>query len=188
MLGLALGILCHSRTLINSSLFLAPTFGRDVDVSEEMEILVISINGKELPMKVSISGGNDNFIILKAGDGQCSLDFTGLIDNADKTSQFNYFFPSFGILCMVAIALVTTLLMYIKRRLLVSSDSHKYQKLDTGLPVSSGGKVETLSTDGWDNNWDDNWDDEEAPKAPVTPSLSSKSISIILSSKEGWKD
>ncbi|KAK4338500.1 hypothetical protein RND71_042987 [Anisodus tanguticus] len=150
----------------------------------------IELQGKENnKMKVSLrNGGNDNFIILKAGDSQCSLDFTGLIDNADKTSQFNYFFPSFGIMCMVAIALVATVLMYIKRRLVVSNGSHKYQKLDTGLPVSSGGKVETLSTDGWDNNWDDNWDDEEAPKAPVTPSLSSKSISSRRSSKEGWKD
>ncbi|XP_059295887.1 uncharacterized protein LOC132049198 [Lycium ferocissimum] len=143
-------------------------------------------------MKVSIrNSGNDFFIILKAGDGQCSLDFRGLIDNADKTSRFNYAFPSFGIMCLVAIAFVATVLIYIKRRLLVSSGDHKYQKLDTGLPVSSGGKIETLSTDGWDNNWDDNWDDEEAPKAPsmpVTPSLSSKSISSRRSSKEGWKD
>lgn len=143
-------------------------------------------------MKVSIgNGGNDNFIVLKAGDGQCFLDFRGLIDNADKTSQFNYALPSFGIMCLVAMALVATVLLYIKRRLLVSNNGHKYQKLDNELPFSSGGKVETLSTDGWDNNWDDNWDDEEAPKAPslpVTPSLSSKIISSRHSSKEGWKD
>ncbi|KAH0649526.1 uncharacterized protein [Solanum tuberosum] len=152
----------------------------------------IELQGKEnKKMKVSIgNGGNDNIIILKAGDGQCSLDFRGLIDNADKTSQFNYVLPSFGIMCLVAIALVATILLYIKRRLLVSN-GHTYQKLDNALPVSSGGKVETLSTDGWDNNWDDNWDDEEAPKAPslpVTPSLSSKIISARRSSKEGWKD
>ncbi|XP_055821680.1 uncharacterized protein LOC129890157 isoform X2 [Solanum dulcamara] len=152
----------------------------------------IELQGKEnKKMKVSIgNGGNDNFIILKAGEGQCFLDFRGLIDNSDKTSQFNYAFPSFGIICLVAIAIVATVLLYIKRRLLVSS-GHKYQKLDNGLPVSSGGKVETLSTDGWDNNWDDNWDDEEVPNTPslpVTPSLSSKIISTQRSSKEGWKD
>ncbi|TMW89653.1 hypothetical protein EJD97_016850 [Solanum chilense] len=152
----------------------------------------IELQGKEnKKMKVSIgNGGNDNIITMKAGDGQCSLDFRGLIDNAEKTSQFNYALPSFAIMCLVAIALVTTILLYIKRRLLVSN-GHMYQKLDNALPVSSGGKVETLSTDGWDNNWDDNWDDEEAPKAPslpVTPSLSSKIISSRWSSKEGWKD
>ncbi|CAN4077555.1 unnamed protein product [Withania somnifera] len=152
----------------------------------------IELQGKEnKKMKVSIgNGGNDFFIILKAGDGECSLDFRGLIDNTDKTSQFSYAIPSFGIMCLLAIALVATVLMYIKRRILVSN-GHKYQKLDTRLPVSSGGNVEALSTDGWDNNWDDNWDDEEAPKAPslpVTPSLSSKSISTRRSSKEGWKD
>lgn len=152
----------------------------------------IELQGKEnKKMKVSIgNGGNDNFIILKAGDGQCSLDFRGLIDNADKTSQFSYAIPSFAIMCLIAIAFVATVFMYIKRKLLVSND-HKYQKLDMGLPVSRGRKVEALSTDGWDNNWDDNWDDEEAPKAPslpVTPSLSSKSISARWSSKEGWKD
>ncbi|KAM3396642.1 hypothetical protein P3S68_000154 [Capsicum galapagoense] len=158
----------------------------------KLEHIKIELQGKEnKKMKVSIgNGGNDNIIILKAGDGQCSLDFRGLIDNADKTSQFNYAFLSFGIMCLVAIALVATVLMYIKRRPLLSND-HKYQKLDMGLPVSSGGKAETLSTDGWDNNWDDNWDDEEAPIAPslpVTPSLSSKSVSTRWSSKEGWKD
>ncbi|MCD7459451.1 hypothetical protein HAX54_040923, partial [Datura stramonium] len=152
----------------------------------------IELQGKEnKKMKVSIgNAGNDNFIILKAGDGQCTLDFRGLIDNADKTSQFNYAFPSFGIMCFAAIGLVATVLMYIKRRLLVSN-GHKYQKLDMGLPVSSSEKAEMLSTDGWDNNWDENWDDEEAPKAPslpVTPFLSSKIISSQRSNKEGWKD
>lgn len=152
----------------------------------------IELQGKEnKKMKVSIgNGGNDNVIILKAGDGQCFLDFKGLIDNADTTSRFNYAFPSSGVMCLVAIALVAIVLLYIKRRLLVSN-SHKYQKLDNVLPVSSGGKVETLSTDGWDNHWDDNWDDEEAPNTPslpVTPSPSSKILSSRLSSKEGWKD
>lgn len=148
----------------------------------------IELQGKEnKKMKVSIgNAGNDNFIILKAGDGQCTLDFRGLIDNADKTSQFNYAFPSFGIMCFAAIASVAIILMYIKRRLLVSN-GHKYQKLDIGLPVSSGEKVEMLSTDGWDNNWDDNWDDEEAPKLPSLP-VTPKIISSRRSSKEGWKD
>ncbi|OIT29540.1 PREDICTED: uncharacterized protein LOC109211225 [Nicotiana attenuata] len=158
----------------------------------QLEKEKIELQGKENQrMKVSIrNAGNDNNIILKAGDGQCTLDFRGLIDNADKTSQFKYGFSSFGIMCLAAIALVATVLIYFKRRLQVSS-GHKYQKLDMDLPVSNGGKTETLSTDGWDNNWDDDWDDEEAPKAPsmpVTPSLSSKSISSRRSSKESWKD
>ncbi|XP_009785024.1 uncharacterized protein LOC107758950 [Nicotiana tabacum] len=158
----------------------------------QLEKKKIELQGKENQrMKVSIrNAGNDNNIILKAGDGQCTLDFRGLIDNADKTSQFKYGFSSFGIMCLAAIALVATLLIYFKRRLQVSS-GHKYQKLDMDLPVSNGGKTETLSTDGWDNSWDDDWDDEEAPKAssmPVTPSFSSKSISSRRSNKEGWKD
>ncbi|CAN4127208.1 unnamed protein product [Withania somnifera] len=151
----------------------------------------IELQGKEnKKMKVSIGNGGIDNIILKAGYGECSLDFRGLLDNADKTSQFSYAFLSIGIMCLLAIALVATLSMYIKRRILVTN-SHKYKKLDMGLQVSSGGKVEALLTDGWDNNWDDNWDDEEAPKAPslpVTPSLSSKSISTRWSGKEGWKD
>lgn len=43
----------------------------------------------------------------------------------------------------------------LKWRLYPSSES-KYQKLDMGLRVSGGGKLESDVIDGWDNGWEDN--------------------------------
>lgn len=47
-------MICLTLTLKKFLLYLAPTFGKNVELSEKMEVLVISINGKELP--VSLNG------------------------------------------------------------------------------------------------------------------------------------
>lgn len=44
----------HFRTLIKFLLYLAVSSGRNADLSEEMDVRVISITGKELP--VSLNG------------------------------------------------------------------------------------------------------------------------------------
>ncbi|XP_059298298.1 uncharacterized protein LOC132051001 [Lycium ferocissimum] len=73
------------------------------------DLAILAVN-TFVKMKVSLrNAGNDNFIILKVGDGQCSLDFRGLM---------------------------ATVLMYNKRRLPVSSGNHEYKKLDKGLSTT----------------------------------------------------
>ncbi|KAL6180399.1 hypothetical protein ACLB2K_047062 [Fragaria x ananassa] len=149
------------------------------------------------------SGGATSIIVLKAGNGNCSLDFKDLITHnsqkePDNSSNTTYLFlwthrPAIGILLVALLMILVFARMYVrfmKRR--VSSSGFKYQKLDdVHLPVLSSEKPELHINDGWDNTWDDKWDDEEAPHTPsmpVTPSLSGKGLASRRLNKEGWKD
>lgn len=156
--------------------------------------------------KVDVSvgrGGTTSIIVLKAGNGNCSLDFKDLITHSsrkepDNSSNTTYLYlwthrPAIGILLVASLMILVLAWMYIrfmKRR--VSSSGFKYQKLDdVHLPVLSSEKPESHINDGWDDTWDDNWDDEEAPHTPsmpVTPSLSGKGLASRRLNKEGWKD
>jgi hypothetical protein len=132
-----------------------------------------------------IDGGIDSLIMLTAGNGKCSLDFKDLIahsslkefDNSPKHSFISFLTrPSFAVAfgAFLLVIVVSTLVISFRRRHL-SGNVLKYQKLDMELPVSSGGKPEMDTSDGWDNSWDD----VEAPKTPsmpVIPSLSSKGL------------
>ncbi|KAI7990073.1 hypothetical protein LOK49_LG13G01023 [Camellia lanceoleosa] len=159
---------------------------------------------EDIKVKVSIkSGGTDNFIVLKAGEGNCSLDFGDLIprdfnketDHSTKTAYINLVkkpplavFIVFGVLLIMVSAWMC---VSFQRRHFNKSNGSKYQKLDAELPVSGGSKAESDLNDGWDNSWGDDWDDEEAPKTPsmpVTPSLSSKGLASRRFNKDGWKD
>lgn len=157
-------------------------------------------------MQVDVSvgrGGTTSIIVLKAGNGNCSLDFKDLITHSsrkepDNSSNATYLYlwthrPAIGILLVASLMILVLAWMYIrfmKRR--VSSSGFKYQKLDdVHLPVLSSEKPELHINDGWDDTWDDNWDDEEAPHTPsmpVTPSLSGKGLASRRLNKEGWKD
>lgn len=149
------------------------------------------------------SGGATSIIVLKAGNGNCSLDFKDLITHSsrkepDNSSSTTYLYlwthrPAIGILLVASLMILVLAGMYVrfmKRR--VSSSGFKYQKLDdVRLPVLSSEKPELHINDGWDDTWDDNWDDEEAPHTPsmpVTPSLSGKGLASRRLNKEGWKD
>ncbi|XP_050377540.1 uncharacterized protein LOC126794802 [Argentina anserina] len=156
--------------------------------------------------KVDVSvgnGGGASILVLKAENGNCSLDFKDLIHHGsrkepDNSSSTAYFYiwthrPAIGILLIASLMILIFAGMYIrfmKRR--VSSGGFKYQKLDDAhLPVLSSEKPESHINDGWDDTWDDNWDDEEAPHTPsmpVTPSLSGKGLASRRLNKEGWKD
>ncbi|XAR70184.1 hypothetical protein NMG60_11026959 [Bertholletia excelsa] len=157
---------------------------------------------KNAKVKVSImEGGNDSLIILKSRKGNCSLDFRELISlNSGKTrysAKSAYInlvkrtpLLAFVIFAAVLVAASGWICVSYQKRCSRSSGS-KYQRLDTELPVSAEGKVDSDSNDGWDNSWGDKWDDEEAPMTPsmpVTPSLSSKGLASRRLNKEGWKD
>ncbi|KAG2680890.1 hypothetical protein I3760_11G119200 [Carya illinoinensis] len=107
-----------------------------------------------------IDGGTDSLIILTAGSGNCIIDVRNLIAHSSQKAFDAWMCISF-------------------RRRHLSGKGSKYQKLDMELPVSSGGKSELDTKDGWENSWDDTWDDEEAPKTPsmpVTSGLSAKGL------------
>lgn len=167
------------------------------------------IRNMYLQVKVTVkNGGTDNLIILTAGNGNCTLSFKDFItQNLRKetvhTSQLNhstYFNWKYWTTAVVFIILAALLVLASVwtcisfRRRHYPSNSSKYQKLDTELPVSSGLKTDTELHAGWDDSWSDNWDDEEAPKTPktpsmpITPSFSSQGVSSRRINKDGWKD
>ncbi|KAK4435464.1 hypothetical protein Salat_0709800 [Sesamum alatum] len=157
---------------------------------------------KDTEVKVSIRGvESGHFIVLTAGHGNCSLNFTDQfigrkkVDHSYDTSYFNIFKPtlSTGFLSLAALLIIVVSVFMCTKfgRKYFARKGPKYQKLDTELPTSHGSKLEPGENEGWDDNWGDSWDDEEAPKTPslpVTPSLSSKGIAARKSNKEGWKD
>lgn len=153
-------------------------------------------------VKVSIGkGGADSTIILRAGSGNCTLDFKDLIsqDSSKDTvpySQFAYTSflksaSSIWVVLFAAFLMTGCIVVFVSFRLKhFARNSSRYEKLDMELPVSINAKRETDLNDGWDNSWDDDWDDEEAPKTPslpVTPSPPSKGIASRRMNKE-WKD
>ncbi|KAJ6933742.1 hypothetical protein NC651_008979 [Populus alba x Populus x berolinensis] len=170
-----------------------------------LEKTKIQLKAKEdKKVKVSItSGGSENLIVLRAGNGQCKLDIKDTIahyfgkefDKSHKSTDIINFMSrtsTIVVLSFAALLILASGWMCISfRRKHPSNNTSKYQRLEMELPVSGEGKTESETNDGWDNSWGDDWDDEEAPKAPslpVTPSLSSKGLASRRLSKEGWKD
>ncbi|KAL9369467.1 hypothetical protein Peur_040666 [Populus x canadensis] len=155
-------------------------------------------------VKVSITGGgSENLIVLTAGKVQCKLDIKDTIahylgkelhkshESADIINSMSRT-STIAVLSFAALLVLASGWMCISfRRKHLSYNNPRYQRLEMELPVSGGGKTESKTNDGWDNNWGDDWDDQEAPKTPslpVTPSLSSKGLASRRLSKDGWKD
>lgn len=168
---------------------------------EKTKVQLRENEGNELRVSIRRKG-TVNLITIKAGNGNCTLDFKDLMahnsgedfDNSLKSTYFKFLskkltvpFISFAALLILASGCLCVSL----RCRQLSSGKSKYQRLDMEVPVASLGNSESDNNHGWDNSWDDNWDDEEAPKTPslpVTPSLSSKGLASRRLSKEGWKD
>lgn len=156
-----------------------------------------------MQLRVSIRRkGTVNLITIKAGNGNCRLDFKDLMahnsgedfDNSLKSTYFKFLSkkPTVPFITFAALLILASGCLCVSLRCRqLSSGKSKYQRLDMEVPVASLGNSESDNNHGWDNSWDDNWDDEEAPKTPslpVTPSLSSKGLASRRLSKEGWKD
>lgn len=153
-------------------------------------------------MKVSFgNGGSDNSIVLTAGKDSCTLHFNDPIAKNSQKKTANNPVPTdsnfltrtstlaFLSLIVLVAAASACICIRLKHKYSPSSVS-KYEKLETELPVSGGGKTEAEVNEGWDDSWG-TWDDEEAPKTPsmpLTPSLSSRGLASRRLSKEGWKD
>ncbi|KAM6557698.1 hypothetical protein CsatB_004717 [Cannabis sativa] len=150
--------------------------------------------------KVEVSIGNegtDSLIILRAGNRVCNLDFKDLITQ-NSSPKFAYLGlpaqrPTIAFMSFAALLIVVSAWLFVsfRRRKLLSIGGFTYQKLDTGLPVSVGGKQKLTDNEGWDEDWGDDWDDEETPRTPSKPSpslTSSKRLASRRLSKETWKD
>lgn len=155
-----------------------------------------------MQVKVSIiDGGTDSLIILTAGSGNCSLDFRDLI--AHNSQEFGNT-PTPVFISFMKRSPTTALVLFASLLILVSAwtcisfkrrhfsgNVSKYQNLEMELPVSTVGKLEVDSIEGWDNSWGDDWNDEETPRTPpmpLTPSLSAKGLASRRLNKEGWRD
>lgn len=153
-----------------------------------------------MQVKVSIENdSNDTVIVLTAGYGHCKLDFRDMVfpDTGRKveytptstySSQLRRNLAIYAIFIAVVLIIgVAWACLTLRRR----HDDPRYQKVETELPISSGGKMEIDESDGWDNSWGDNWDDEEAPKTPsrLIANLSSKGLTPRRSNyKDGWQN
>ncbi|KAI3710721.1 hypothetical protein L2E82_40511 [Cichorium intybus] len=152
---------------------------------------------------VSIGDGKtEKFITLKTLKGSCSLDFMDfLTHNPMKKSNYmsqltfsNLFkqTPFLGLISLAFVLVIVSVLVCVtyQRRRFMNSGA-KYQKLDSGLPISGGPKIDFDQKDGWNDNWSDDWDDVEAPSTPsmpLTPSISSAGVSSRRVNKDAWKD
>ncbi|KAL3499230.1 hypothetical protein ACH5RR_038323 [Cinchona calisaya] len=159
-------------------------------------------DNKNEEVKVSIGKGESKSgIILKAGNGNCTIDFKEMSSQNSKkntvSDQLAYInllksTPSLWFILFAALLVIASVCIGITfRRKYFAKNSPSYEKLEMELPVSGVNKAAPDSNDGWDESWGDSWDDEEAPKTlslPVTPSLSSHGIASRRINKDAWKD
>lgn len=167
---------------------------------EQSKMQIKAKEDKEVKVYVNEDIVKDSMIILQAGDGNCSLDFRNILPNSISKSE-NLIMPAFIststgyvllCICFAAAAVIGAAWLCIRLRPLRRQEAGpKYQKLEVGLPVSSGGKKEADGGDnGWEDSWENGWDEEEVP---VTPSgtISNPSLKGLASrrfNKDGWKD
>ncbi|KAM7277713.1 hypothetical protein ACFE04_004847 [Oxalis oulophora] len=165
-----------------------------------LETSKVLLEGKrDTKVKVSVrEKGSSSLITLKAGKGQCSLDFKDLymhssseesVSNSNKLAYSNIISRKSIIAFLVFVLLLITVSGGMCIRF-IRNKASKYERLDMELPVSgvASSELNTNTTDGWDNGWGDDWEDEEAPSLPVTPSVSSKGLAARKLNKDGWKD
>lgn len=153
-----------------------------------------------IQVKVTVKdSGRDTVIVLKAGKGSCSLNFQSTISDPIKKNEassmpglfYRLTLSSFILIILAAALLIAMVWSFIRfRRMKSQEGGSRYQQMDAGLPISTGGKKDAGEADGWDNSWGDDWDDEEAPVTPSKPVLtpSSKGLASRKVNKDSWKD
>ncbi|OAY41639.1 uncharacterized protein LOC110622913 [Manihot esculenta] len=149
---------------------------------------------KHQTIKINLTVGNGNEVILKTGKGKCIL-------HVDlPASQENNFLhlPSYDKLITPingAYFVILTVLIFgglwlcclFKKK--KQQDGIPYQELEMGLPESSLNNVETA--EGWDEGWDDDWDEENAVKSPAahrTGSISANGLTSRSPKKDQWEN
>lgn len=167
---------------------------------EQSNMQIKAKEDKEVKVFVNEDSAKDSMLILQAGGDNCSLDFRNIIPKSmskTETSTVSRFLSTstgFVLLCIFLSASVVIGVAWICIRFphfLPQKTVPKYQKLEVGLPVSTGGKKGTDDgDDNWDNSWGNGWDEEEAPMTP-SKAISNPSLKGLASrrfNKDGWKD
>lgn len=169
---------------------------------EQTNMQIRAKEDKEVKVYVNEDSTKNSMIILQAGGGgdSCSLDFRNIISNSISKSEtftmsrFISKSTGFALLCifLAAAVIIGAAWLCIRfRPFLPQKSGPKYQKLEVGLPVSTGGKKEANDgDDNWDNSWGNGWDEEEAPMTP-SKTISNPSLKGLASrrfNKDGWKD
>ncbi|KAL0918025.1 hypothetical protein M5K25_013146 [Dendrobium thyrsiflorum] len=167
---------------------------------EQTNMQIKAKEDKEVKVYVNEDSTKDSMLILQAGGDNCSLDFRNIIPNSISKSEtltmsrFLSTSTGFAFLCIfLALAVVIGVAWLCIRfhPFLLRKAGPKYQKLEVGLPVSTGGKKEANDgDDNWDNSWGNAWDEEEAPMTP-SKTISNPSLKGLASrrfNKDGWKD
>ncbi|KAG0492120.1 hypothetical protein HPP92_005222 [Vanilla planifolia] len=151
---------------------------------------------KELEVYVNEDSRSDS-IVLQALQGNCSLDLRNVIPNTigqNEMSMVARFFirTSVRYTALLGVFLAAALVMILRSLYSRFRKSFpKYQKLEPGLPVSTGGKKEADdASDGWEGTWGNDWDEDETPMTPSKsiPNPSSKGLASRRLNKDGWKD
>ncbi|CAI9094295.1 OLC1v1030010C1 [Oldenlandia corymbosa var. corymbosa] len=178
---------------------------------QQKQIQVKENDNEKVMVTVGNGESDDSKIVLKAGNGNCMLDFKGMIAQSSlkrdpgfitqlsyvnlvkHSSSYVWFIPLAAILVIASVWIGVSF----RRKYAATRNGSKYQKLEMELPVSSGVSKSSApppsSNDGWEDNWDDGWDDDDEEVAmpassPVTSSLSSNGIAPRRIVKDGWKD
>jgi len=148
---------------------------------------------KEINVSETIGGSTPTKILLKAGNGECTLQVGAHLSEGDflqrLPSYYKQLTPIYGAYLVFLVLLIIggtwACCKFRKRKRL---DGVPYQELEMGLPESaSADNLE--AAEGWDEGWDDDWDEDKAVKSPGgrhIGSISSSGLTARSANRDGW--
>ncbi|KAH7844151.1 hypothetical protein Vadar_024904 [Vaccinium darrowii] len=148
---------------------------------------------KEIDVSETIGGSTSTEILLKAGNGECTLRLGDHPSEGDFLQRLPLYYkqltPIYGAYLVFLVLLIIggtwACCKYRKRKRL---DGVPYQELEMGLPESaSADNLE--AAEGWDEGWDDDWDEDKAVKSPGgrhIGSISSSGLTARSANRDGW--
>ncbi|XP_058209338.1 uncharacterized protein LOC131322149 isoform X2 [Rhododendron vialii] len=141
----------------------------------------------------TIGGNTRTKIILKSGNGECTLQMGPHQSKGDflqrLPSYYKQLTPIYGAYLLFLIALIvggTWACCKIRKR--KRHDGVPYQELEMGVPESASA-VNLEAAEGWDDGWDDDWDEDKAVRSPGgrhVGSISSSGLTARSANKDGW--
>lgn len=148
---------------------------------------------KEINVSETIGGSTPTKIMLKAGNGECTLRLGDHLSEGDFLQRLSSYYkqltPIYGAYLVFLVLLIIggtwACCKFRKRKRL---DGVPYQELEMGLPESaSADNLE--AAEGWDEGWDDDWDEDKAVKSPGgrhIGSISSSGLTARSANRDGW--
>ncbi|KAF7145860.1 hypothetical protein RHSIM_Rhsim04G0121600 [Rhododendron simsii] len=148
---------------------------------------------KGINVPQTIGGNTRTKIILKSGNGECTIQMGPHQSKGDFFQQLPSYYkqltPIYGAYLLFLIALIvggTWACCKIRKRR--RHDGVPYQELEMGVPESASA-VNLEAAEGWDDGWDDDWDEDKAVRSPGgrhVGSISSSGLTARSANKDGW--